>query len=113
MPSTVVLEIGLPIQLHADSAAAIGICRRTGIGRVRHLAVGQLWIQERLRERALTLYMVSGPDNPADLLTKHLASAAIGAHLRALHVGPEDGRPGSSPQVSAEIQPWLTAPGKA
>eukprot|EP00969_Alexandrium_andersonii_P052270 2295114-Alexandrium_andersonii.AAC.1 len=24
-----------------------GICRRTGIGRVRHLAVTQLWVQER------------------------------------------------------------------
>ena len=33
-----------------QGAAAIGICRRTGIGRVRHLAVGQLWVQERLRE---------------------------------------------------------------
>eukprot|EP00969_Alexandrium_andersonii_P041948 1840225-Alexandrium_andersonii.AAC.1 len=27
----------------ADSSAAIGICRRTGTGRVRRLAVGQLW----------------------------------------------------------------------
>ena len=37
------IEVSLP--LHADSSAAIGICRRAGIGRVRHLAVGQLWIQ--------------------------------------------------------------------
>ena len=44
------LGIDLPLKLWADSSAAIGICRRTGIGRVRHLAVGQLWIQEKLRE---------------------------------------------------------------
>ena len=80
---------------------------------MRHLAVGQLWVQERLREKSLTLYKVGGPANPADLLTKYLASAAIGTHLRVLHVGPEEGRPGSAPQVSAEIQPWLTAPGEA
>ena len=36
------LGLILVIELRADSAAAMGICRRTGIGRVRHLAVGQL-----------------------------------------------------------------------
>eukprot|EP00969_Alexandrium_andersonii_P064850 2856129-Alexandrium_andersonii.AAC.1 len=35
------------LQARADSGAAIGICRRTGIGRVRRLDVGQLWVQER------------------------------------------------------------------
>eukprot|EP00969_Alexandrium_andersonii_P096396 4256202-Alexandrium_andersonii.AAC.1 len=34
---------------YADSSAATGICRRTGIGRVRHLAVGHLWVHERVR----------------------------------------------------------------
>ena len=30
------------LEVYADSAAAIGICRRSGIGRVRHLAVGHM-----------------------------------------------------------------------
>ena len=50
------LGIALPLQLFADSSAALGICRRTGVGRVRHLAVGQLWVQERLREGHFSLY---------------------------------------------------------
>eukprot|EP00969_Alexandrium_andersonii_P267938 11840036-Alexandrium_andersonii.AAC.1 len=33
----------------ADSSAAIGICRRAGVGRARRFAVGQLWVQERVR----------------------------------------------------------------
>ena len=33
------LGLDMTIRMHADSAAAIGICRRSGIGRVRHLAV--------------------------------------------------------------------------
>ena len=37
------LGISLEVSVHADSSAAIGICRRTGIGKVRHLATGQLW----------------------------------------------------------------------
>ena len=40
----------MKLEVHADSAAAIGIGRRSGIGRVRPLAVGQLWVQEKLRE---------------------------------------------------------------
>ena len=34
------LGLEMAVRMHADSAAAIGICRRSGIGRVRHLAVG-------------------------------------------------------------------------
>ena len=41
------IEAGLEVL--ADSSAAVGICRRTGIGKARHLAVGQLWAQERAR----------------------------------------------------------------
>ena len=36
------LGIEATLTLWADSSAAIGICQRSGIGRVRHLAVGKL-----------------------------------------------------------------------
>ena len=61
------LGLDLPLQLYVDSAAAIGICRRSGIGRVRHLAVGQLWVQERLREEQFALHKVGGTHNPVEL----------------------------------------------
>ena len=35
--------------------------------RVRHLAVGQLWVQDRIRHAAHTTHNVSGDCNPADL----------------------------------------------
>eukprot|EP00969_Alexandrium_andersonii_P117621 5203030-Alexandrium_andersonii.AAC.1 len=37
------------LQVCSDSSAAIGICRRAGVGRVRRLAVAQLWVQEKVR----------------------------------------------------------------
>ena len=40
------VEAGLEVL--ATSSAAIGICGRTGLAKVRHLAVGQLWVQERV-----------------------------------------------------------------
>ena len=42
------LGISSNVHVRTDSSAAIGICARTGIGRVRHLATGQLWVQERI-----------------------------------------------------------------
>ena len=41
---SVAADLGMDVTLTvlADSSAAIGICRRTGIGKARHLAVGQL-----------------------------------------------------------------------
>ena len=54
------LGITAALTLWADSSAAIGICRRSGIGRVRHLAVGQLWVQERVKDKTLRLRKVAG-----------------------------------------------------
>ena len=67
------LGVALKVSIHADSSAAIGICRMTGIGKVRHLAVTQLWVQERLRAGSFTLHKVAGDSNPADILTKVVA----------------------------------------
>ena len=101
------LGLDFSLQLYADSSAAIGICRRTGIGRVRHLAVGQLWVQERLRAGHFSLYKVIGTANPADLMTKHLSGPIISTHLETLQCEPEQGRPASVPEVTAAIDPWL------
>ena len=74
------LGIAVGICVHADSSAAIGICRRSGIGRVRHLAVGQLLVQERLKVGDFALHKVAGEMNPADLLTKHVPRECLERH---------------------------------
>ena len=40
------LGLTMDVEMKADASAAIGICRRAGVGRVRHLAVSQLWVQD-------------------------------------------------------------------
>ena len=89
----------LEIYLHADSSAAIGICNRSGIGKVRHLATGLLWVQERIRSKDLHLYKVLGTDNPADLLTKHLPRDAVDKHIAAFNTTRQGGRAESAPQL--------------
>jgi hypothetical protein len=91
----------IEVRIHADSSAAIGICKRSGIGRVRHLAVGQLWIQEKVRTGSIVLLKVLGTENPADLLTKHLARDVIDQHLLKLAIYRETGRAASAPKIAA------------
>ena len=45
-------EMGMPseLKLHSGSSAARAVVPRRGIGRMRHLAVRQLWLQDELRE---------------------------------------------------------------
>ena len=66
--------VDLPVRLWTDSSAAIGITKRSGLGKIRHLATHTLWLQEKVRTKAVEVRKVRGEDNPADLLTKHLAS---------------------------------------
>ena len=85
--------------LHSDASAAIGICRRRGLGKVRHLAVADLWVQDRLRTKDFSLSKVLGADNPADLLTKHVERVLIDRHLAKAGLKFEDGRPQSAPTI--------------
>ena len=59
--------------IYADSSAALAIAKRKGAGKMRHINVNCLWIQERQNEKDLELRKVLGTENPADLMTKHLA----------------------------------------
>ena len=68
------LGFDVPLRVWTDSSAAIGICNRQGLGRVRHVDTQSLWIQQALREGRFELRKVHGSVNPADLFTKHLPS---------------------------------------
>jgi len=70
------LDLGVqaPVRVWTDSSAAIGICSRQGLGKLRHLDTHTLWIQQAVRTGRISLRKVPGVANPADLLTKHSLS---------------------------------------
>ena len=65
------LGIHLKIVVKADASAALGMARRLGVGKVRHLDTSLLWIQQKIRSNDLVVEKVSGHDNCADIMTKH------------------------------------------
>ena len=66
-------DIGIPlgVKLVTDSSAAKGIAKRRGLGKVRHLDVCHLWLQEKVAKGELQVGAVAGKQNPADLMTKY------------------------------------------
>ena len=64
------LGISFEIRLWADSSAAKSIAIRKGLGKMRHLAIPQLWLQDAVRDGLFTLRKVAGTENPANVLTK-------------------------------------------
>ena len=87
-------------EIHADASAAIGICRRAGIGKVRHLAVVQLWIQEEIRSKNLMLRKIDGARNCADLCTKHVPRAVLEKLLGYMPIKVVSERAQSAPLIS-------------
>ena len=65
-------DLGTPLEVRVwtDSSAAIGICSRQGLGKLRHIDTQALWIQEKVRTRRTILKTVRGEVNPAYVLPK-------------------------------------------
>ena len=88
------------ITLYTDSSAARGIIHRAGLGKLRHLETGYLWLQAAVKSKKLQVRKVLGTENPADLLTKHLSAADMWKNLERLHMSPEAGRSAAVPNIS-------------
>ena len=63
------LGIWLNGEVWADASAALGIIKRRGLGKTRHIDIGLLWIQETAAEKRLKFNKVLGRDDLADLYT--------------------------------------------
>ena len=71
--------------IYADSSAALAIAKRKGAGKLRHINISCLWIQERQGSKELEPRKVLGTENPADLMTKHLARQSLDKCMRQLN----------------------------
>ena len=81
----------------------MGMSRRLGIGKIRHLDTSLLWIQAKVRSGDILLGKIAGVENPADALTKYLAGPQLRDHLSRMGLAVETGRAASAPKVAAEV----------
>ena len=86
--------------LFTDASAAIGIVRRSGLGKLRHLNVRYLWLQDQVRTGQVSLTKVKGTENPADLVTKNVTAQLVKKHLEELGVSTSRGRAKGAPVLA-------------
>ena len=96
------MGLDLTIELHTDSSAAKGIATRKGLGKVKHLETRTLWVQDKVDAGVVAIKKISGNDNPADLLTKYLASAKMQTLLASLPITELGGRHSLAPQLQGK-----------
>ena len=94
-------DVGMNMQgeILADSSAALGISNRTGMGKVRHLRIQALWVQEVRSTGRLSYKKVLGTLNPSDILTKHVPGDLLDAHLKTLGMELRGGRAEAAPSL--------------
>ena len=90
-------SVNVSIVVKSDATAAIGMARRQGLGRVRHLATSDLWIQQRLRAGDFAVTKHPGISNSADLMTKVKSRNEILKFLQLMGFVEGAGRPTIAP----------------
>ena len=78
-------------EVFVDSSAALSVAQRKGTGKMRHVKIGQLWIQEAAENEELIFRKVKGEENPADLGTKHLTRKKIDELLTKIYLQEAEG----------------------
>ena len=71
-------------RLQVDASAALGVAQRMGIGKIRHLQTGALWLQQQQLRNIVQLSKIPGADNTSDLMTKNVAREVLERHVTSM-----------------------------
>ena len=86
------MGVAMRVRTSTDSTAASGIANRRGLGKVRHIEVNQLWLQDKVNNKEVEVRKVRGEDNLADALTKHVDQSSTGRHMKGTGQAFKEGR---------------------
>ena len=83
-------ELGIvfdnPMQINSDASAAICVRNRVRFGKVRHIEVTQLWLQEKVATGAVRMEKIPRAENLSDALTHHWTATEGEAHFGGMHI---------------------------
>ena len=96
------LGVETSVTVKTDASAARGIAMRRGMGKVRHIEVNQLWVQDKVAKGIVKIQKIATTENLADHLTKYLSQEGICEHMHGTGQWLEDGRHHLMPNVASE-----------
>ena len=74
-------NIDCSIFLKSDASVAVAIANGRGFGKVRHIEVCQLWLQDKVRRGDIKIVKVGTHENLADALTKYVSCDGMRMHM--------------------------------
>ena len=83
-------------EVFTDSAAALRVTRRMGCGKLRHVRVGHLWVQDKQESGELEYRKTEGSTNLADAGTKYLSGDELEEFMEKVLQAAVEGRAGLS-----------------
>ena len=94
------LGIDLEVRVHTDATTGRAIVTRRGLGKVRHIAVNELWMQEKVANNQVSIHKIKNKFNLADLMTKYLSKDEIEQIMDFMQHVFMDGRHKDAPELS-------------
>ena len=91
------------VHLKTDASAAMGIGMRRGLGKVRHVEVGQLWLQDMIHRGRIGIEKIDGKKNWADALTKAAGTDMVELHITGVGLQLRKDRHELNPQLGTEV----------
>ena len=93
-------DLGLEaeVQVNTDSSAARSLSSRRGAGRVRHVEVRELWAQDKVNSKELSIVKVGGEDSVTDF-AKHVDRFKFDLHMKFCGFTFREGRPELCPHL--------------
>ena len=94
------LGINLKIRVLTDATSGRAMASRRGLGKVRHIATHELWIQEHVLRGHIELVKVKNVFNSADMFTKYLDQAALNEAISQFNHCYMEGRSLAAPALN-------------
>ncbi len=103
--NTILGELGKQVKfkLLCDASAAIAIMQRQGIGKMKHVSVQWLWIQQVARREMIKIDKVSTKLNPSDAMTKYITKMDMARHVTTMGYEFRDGRASIAIKVATNV----------
>ena len=98
------LNVTLDVRVYTDATTGKSMASRRGLGKVRHISVNELWIQEHVRNKTITRVKIKNKFSPSDILTKYLTKAEVEMIMEHLQNFFEKGRPSAAPNLALKVE---------
>ena len=79
-----VFNTSFDMNVWSDNSSGRRLCKKRGPGRVRHLDLRMLFVQDLVENKQLCVGSISGDRNPADVLTKILRETGLRKHFSVI-----------------------------